>query len=293
MPQENPLLFFVINPISGGREKHDWEKAIKQYFHDKPYRTEFYVLRGKNDKASIKHYINTIKPEKIIAVGGDGTVKLLGELLYNTNIPLGILPAGSANGMAAELGITNIIEDALNIIITGKQKIIDVIRLNHQQLCLHLSDIGLNAEMIKYFEQHPSRGKISYARFMLKAIWQKKQFNIELLHEGETVYRKAYMVVIANASKYGTGASINPGGDVSDGIFEVVILKKLSVRELMKMLLKRRSFNPSKTEIFTATAVTIKSGTPADFQIDGEYIGKTTEVTASLERNKLTVIIPA
>ncbi len=62
----------------------------------------------------------------------------------------------------------------------------------------------------------------------------------------------AFMVVLANASKYGTGAVINPEGIIDDGIFEVVIVTKLSFIELLKMLFRPKQFNPEKIEIFHA-----------------------------------------
>ena len=292
MPQDQPLLLFVVNPISGGKKKHDWENAIRQYFADKPYKIELFVLTGKDDKTSIDHYIKTLKPNKIVAVGGDGTVKSLGELLINSPIPLGILPAGSANGMAADLGIPDEMEAALNIVVNGVEKVIDVIEINGKHICLHLSDVGLNAELVKHFERHPKRGKFIYFRFLLKVLWYKKKLHIQLKHDDELISRKAYMVVFANARMYGTGATINPTGATDDGIFEVIILRQLSFIELIKMLFKRKQFNPRKTEIFTATEVSVTIKPAADFQVDGEYIGKTNHLLAKIRPAKLRMIVP-
>jgi len=96
-------LLFVINPVSGGKEKNDWEATIRKSFSDSIHSIEFYIIQKNHDKTSIQHYVETLKPDRVIAVGGDGTVKLVAEILQGTQTILGILPAGSANGMAKEL----------------------------------------------------------------------------------------------------------------------------------------------------------------------------------------------
>ncbi|MGN6193600.1 MAG: diacylglycerol/lipid kinase family protein, partial [Ginsengibacter sp.] len=197
-------LLFVINPISGGKEKHDWENSIRQYFKEKPHLIEFYLLTGNDDKRSVQHYIESINPDRVVAVGGDGTVKMLTELLKETTMTLGILPAGSANGMAKELGIPLVAEEALHIVIDGDCKKIDVIKINEEEICIHVSDIGLNAMLVKQFEKSKKRGMWSYGRAIFKALWQITKMKVTIRTDGTTVTRNAYMVALANARKYGT-----------------------------------------------------------------------------------------
>src|SRR5688572_27492733 len=101
IPPETRILF-VINPISGGKTKTDWEAAIRLYFKPLDKKIDFFILSGKNDQESIRNWIEKIKPEKVVAVGGDGTVSMVASEVLGKNIALGILPAGSANGMARE-----------------------------------------------------------------------------------------------------------------------------------------------------------------------------------------------
>lgn len=294
MPAANPLIFFVINPVSGGRKKQEWENAIRTFFADKPVRTEFYLLTTADDSSSIEHYIESMKPQKVVVVGGDGTITLVVSVLLKMNlqIPLGILPAGSANGMAAELSVPSAVDQALTIVEAGKNIQVDVIKINGNLHCLHLSDIGVNAEMIKFFDRHPRRGMINYIRFFVKALWRKKRYRIKLVLENRAIYRHAYMVVIANATKYGTGAVINPDGNIADGKFEVIVLRKLSVTELIKMILKKKTLNPKKTEIFSTSRVLIETENPVNFQVDGEYLGKTKLIEAETLQKAVTVILP-
>src|SRR5688500_7951214 len=151
MPDNSPLkLLFVINPGSGGKKKEEWETQIRNYFRDKTFQPEYYVLGQPDDKDQIRRRLTEQKPDRLVAVGGDGTVTMLAKEVMNTPVALGILPAGSANGMAKELGIPENIKLALDIAVAGILKKVDLIRIN-DEYCLHLSDIGLNAQLIKYF----------------------------------------------------------------------------------------------------------------------------------------------
>lgn len=284
-------LLFIINPVSGGKEKHDWEASIREYFKELPHAIEFYVLTGTSDKISIKKYIDTIKPDRVVAVGGDGTVKLLAEMLKETPIPLGILPAGSANGMAKELGIPLKVDEALDVITGGLAKKIDLIRINEEEICIHLSDVGLNAMLVKYFEKS-NRGLWGYGRAVFRILWQKQKLRFSIQTDNEQVKRKAYMVVLANARKYGTGANINPEGNIADGLFEIVVVRKLNVFEILKALFTNKSFHPDRIEVFSTRQAEVRVQRRAYFQVDGEFLGKTNFVKARILPQILTIMVP-
>ena len=108
-------ILFVINPVSGGKSRIDWENRIREYFSQQPHNITFYILTGQSDNASIEHHIKRFAPDRVVAVGGDGTIKSVAELTLGTGIPLGIIPAGSANGMAKELGLPIDLEKNLDI----------------------------------------------------------------------------------------------------------------------------------------------------------------------------------
>ncbi len=284
----------MINPISGGKEKNDWERDIRNYFRNSPHVMEFYLLTGKGDKTSVQHYIDTIKPDRVVAVGGDGTVKMLANILKETPVPLAILPAGSANGMAKELNIPLAVEQALEIAINGESRKIDVIRINEEEICIHLSDLGLNAMVVKYFEQSKKRGMWGYGKAVFRVLWEKQKMKVTLKMDNEPeIKRYAYMVVLANARKYGTGANINPEGDVTDGQFEVVVVRKINVLEVMKAIFTDKSFHPRRIEVFSTKNLRIRVHKKAYFQIDGEYLGKATEVSARILPGLLNVMVPA
>ena len=286
-------ILFVINPVSGGNAKTNWEDTIRKYFKQLGHDIIFLMLTGKNDAQSIKAALQKNAPGRVVAVGGDGTITLVGQQLLGTGIPMGIIPAGSANGMAKELNIPAALDDALDIVVNGLAKPADVIRINDTRISLHLSDMGINAQLIKHYSRNKVRGWLGYAKMVFKVLFQHRRIRVTVRADGKEVMRSAYMVVIANASKYGTGAVINPEGSVHDGEFEIVIVRRLAIRELAKMFIKSRTVSPKAVEIIHAKQAEISSSAKIDFQVDGEYIGKVTRVKAEILRGQLTLLIPA
>jgi len=291
---ENPSslkILFVLNPVSGGKKKIDWETAIRNYFKNLPHVIEICILKDKDDTGSIKYWIEKLQATRIVAVGGDGTVSLIAKQLYGTDLIMGILPAGSANGLAREFDIPEIPSKALDIIINGKVKCCDVIKINDNEISLHLSDFGLNARLIKYFDENRLRGMWGYARMVIKVLWRKKLMNAHIEADNINLETSAFMIVIANASKYGTGAVINPEGNLGDGLFEIIILRKFPVLELVKMLLSYKKFNPKKVEIFQTKKATITMKRKTHFQVDGEYKGRIDKVVAEIIPSQLNLLI--
>lgn len=291
---ENPActkILFVLNPVSGGESRIDWEAEIRDYFKDLSHSIEIYILKNKDDTESINDQIKKSNITRVVAVGGDGTVSSIAKQLHGTNLKMGILPAGSANGMAKELQIPDTPKDALDIIVNGKVKSCDVIKINGTEFCLHLSDFGLNASLVKYFDEGSLRGMWGYSRMVIKVLWRKRLLNSHIVADDLDMTTNAYMIVIANARKYGTGALVNPDGDIGDGLFEIIIFRKFPVWQLFKMLLSYKSFKPSHLEIFQTKTAVITTCKKTHFQIDGEYKGKLDKVTAEISPGKLNLLV--
>ena len=285
-------ILFVINPNSGGKNKQDFETQIKAYFQQHIHDIAYYHLTGNNDEAGIKRELDSWAPQKIVAVGGDGTVNLVAKVIMGSDIHLGIIPGGSANGMAKELNLPTVFNEMMTLIMEGGSKRADIIKINDIDICLHLSDIGLNARLIKYFEEGNMRGKIGYAKVALKVLWRKQNIQVIIKSSDNIIRRDAFMVVLANASKYGTGAVINPEGNLYDGLFEVVIIRQLAIIEILKMWFKPKPFNKKNIEIIKATSVHIITGHKVHFQVDGEYKGKVKEVKAEMQAHCINLIVP-
>ena len=282
-------LLFIINPASG-THKTDWQEEIRNYFTKLAHTIKLFELPEKCKKDEITALIQSFKPDRIIAVGGDGTINFIAKSIIGMEIPLGILPAGSANGMAKELGIPDDPQKALDIAVTGDTKKIHAVKVNGE-ISVHLSDLGFNAYVIKKFKSYKKRGMWSY----VKAAWQVTKnhspLKVKITIDNKQLTRYAIMVVIANGTRYGTGGIINPEGKLDDDVFEVIVVKRVSFIHCFRMLVIHRTYDPKHTETFKTQSVTLEPYKAMHFQVDGEYMGKVTKVEAGIVKDALTVIV--
>jgi diacylglycerol kinase (ATP) len=284
-------LLFVINPVSGGTDKSDQIEQIKVFCAENGHEADLLLLNGESDNALIRKHVGSGQPDCLVAMGGDGTVKLVAEEAMKAGRPMSILPAGSANGMARELGLPDDFSQALSVIVNGVEQAIDVLRVNNE-ICLHLSDIGLNAQLIKYYKQNNLRGMIGYARGVARVLVRQRTLHVHIRTHDTLLRREAVMVALANARMYGTGAMINPDGDLTDGWFEVVVMRRLSALEILKMFWRFRPYDPTKTEVIRAQGLHIETRRKAYLQIDGEYQGLTRDIRAWILPGALRVRLP-
>ncbi len=286
-----PNLVFIVNPSSGNNNT-DWNELITTHFKNKRVNALVHILSKNCTLPELKDNIATMKADKVIAVGGDGTVKMLAEILMNTDIPLGIFPAGSANGMAKELNIPEDPERAFEILEHGLQKKIHLVRVN-DQICIHLSDIGFNAFVVKKFEEENIRGMWGYFKAAWKVLWQHGRMDVKIKSDDAYIKRDAAMVVIANGTKYGNGVVINPLGTLYDRLFEVVVIRKISFTEIFKMRFFSDRLNNEKTELLQTAHLVLTSRRAMHFQVDGEYLGKTKRLVAEIIPDAINVLVPA
>ncbi len=290
MSEERRKLLFVINH-SAGRKTPDWESVIVEYFKSLPFEVRFYTLPEKFEVATIQSQIDLHKPDVVIAVGGDGTTNLLATCVKNTNGALGILPAGSANGMAKELRIGDDVQNALKIIAEGSRKRISLVELNGR-VSIHLSDIGLNAYMLREFERRGTRGLIGYLLATAKVLGNRRAVHVDVHYNNEVRTVRADIILIANATMYGTGVVVNPMGKLDDDVFEIIAIKDLTLKDLLNTSLHTQRLDVSKAEIIQTSKAEIYCRKPVHFQVDGEYLGKVHEIKIRLLPNCLDVIVP-
>jgi YegS/Rv2252/BmrU family lipid kinase len=283
-------IVFIVNH-SAGKENTDWKELIAGHFSEHKYEIDFIELKEQVDVHTLKKKIASTAPDTVVAVGGDGTLKLVVEATREMNVFIGLVPGGSANGMARELGIPLEPLSALDVIIACNIRLIHLTRVN-THTCIHLADIGFNAYVVKKFEESDKRGMWSYIKAAWKVLWAHSKMKVRIKMDEDYVTRNAAMVVIANGTTYGTGVVINPAGRLDDELFEVVVVRKISFSEIFKMRFSHKPYHPRKTELFQTSSLKISSVHSAHFQVDGEYLGKLYSVDAEIIPGAVKLIAP-
>lgn len=284
-------ILFVINPVSGGRDKKRLHDFIVHSCTKAGIIFKIYETNGIFDEKELKNIITAFQPDAVVAAGGDGTINLVGNLVINTETPMGIIPQGSANGLAKELGIPADIQSAFHNLFSGSVRVIDTLIINEKNV-FHLADIGFNARIIRLFSGSRIRGIFMYALLCVREFFSYRSSRYEVITPSEAFKGKAFMIVAGNCKSFGTNLSINPEGKMDDGWFEISILKEFPKIKTFKVLY--RLFNntiyesPHHYIIKTKEAV-IKCSRRRTINIDGEaWKGET--LNLSINPKSLKVI---
>ena len=269
-------LLFVLNPVSGGVDKEPFMDSAKNLCFNYNIDYQVFKLEGDDAKERFDKHLNSYQPDKVISVGGDGTVLFTAIQLMNTDYGLGIIPMGSANGMATELGVKDDCVEALkDVIMSGLTMGLDLLKVNGKHYMLHIGDVGINAKMVKRYDEDSSRGMFTYAKYLLSELSDQKMIEAEITAEGIKSEESGVMWAICNGRKYGTGTPLSLYGDPMDGEFEVIVFKKASVWVILKGLLTSISdvfYNTKSKKIFKTKSVEINFSEPQILQLDGEIV---------------------
>lgn len=237
--------------------------------------------------------------DRVVAVGGDGTVSAVAHALEGAGVPLGIVPAGTGNLVARELGIPLSVEESVALIArsSAPARRIDAMRIGGRTYLLN-AGVGINAEVI---DQTSRLGKSLFGRsaYVGTAVWkvlQAKPQRMEVTVDGETRVYFATDVAISNCGIL--AKALNPNGpDVraDDGQIDICILCMKSPLEypwyyFLKRIAPQR-VNKIMHEIVARQRVTVKSDRPLVVQADGDIIG-TTPVEVEVVPLALEVLVP-
>lgn len=290
--EKNILL--VVNPISGDLDKTQLIEGVGFFAAHEKFHFLVYETKGKDDEdiVEVRKLYERNKPKRIIVAGGDGTIKMVAEAMEHQDVILGILPAGSANGLSVDLNLPATWEESLQVAFSKKFMELDMISINGMK-SLHLSDIGINADLVKNYESSDTRGMWGYALQAYNTLKDMGEpFTATIEANGETVECEARMIVIANSQKYGTGVTINPNGKMDDGKFELVILKNLDMMIVGQIITGNMPVDSENIEIISTDKAMVRTSTPVSFQIDGEYCGTETTLDIRILQRQMKVAIP-
>jgi len=285
-------VLLIVNPIAGNTDKNRIISKVQEHLEKLQAGFHLYMTTGKNDKEKIQSEISDHNIDRVLVAGGDGTINLVAEALKEYDLTLGIIPSGSANGLAVNFELPENLDAQIDVALGENHIDLDLLCLNNI-ICLHMSDLGINAELIQNYENSSLRGKLGYLIQSIPTLIQS-EYPFDFLIETEDFCREAKAVLLgfANVKKYGTGANVNPNGIPDDGVFEILIFKKLSMGEILKTLRNETDLDPEFVEIIAAKKAKVTCKKPVSFQIDGEYIGKETEIEIKMIPEKLRIAIP-
>ncbi|HER10015.1 MAG TPA: diacylglycerol kinase family lipid kinase [Bacteroides sp.] len=286
-------ILFFLNPGAGSGIPPELRSAIGELSDREGMDCPVHELSTDDSPEQIGQLLDDLNPSIAVAAGGDGTVNLVAHSLMNREIKLGIIPLGSANGLAYQLKIPADPMEALHLVTTGNSRKIDMLRVNDRHLCLHMSDLGMNARVIRRYDDADAKGFYGYARQYFRELGMRSKFRYTIRTDDRIRSSKAVMVVLANGSYYGTGASISPEGELDDGWFEVVAIRSYPFWFLLYMFLSlftRKIGQRSFSRIIRCRKVDITVIPPQELQVDGEPLGPHSQISCKIIPENIQII---
>jgi len=243
-------------------------------------------------KLSFEHSSNY---QILVAVGGDGTLHevingIMQAKIGSLSVPpaVALLPYGSANDFARQRKLSTSLDDLLQLIDSGSIQNIDVGRIekndkNEDQYFINIADAGFGAEVVHrlnnfhgFYRRFPSGLKFMWA--MTRAFLSYRKHHVKITMDQSEWSGPILSVIVANSSSFGSGLKIAPDADISDGMFEIVILGNVSFIDYMLNLLrvkKGRKIQHNDVHYLKSVNVGFEGITPIPVEADGEVAGST------------------
>jgi YegS/Rv2252/BmrU family lipid kinase len=294
------VIAFIINPISGGvrpdgaRARAELASAIVDRHGNA---AEVFVTERAGHAKELAKAAVARGASLVMAWGGDGTINEVASALAFGDVPLGIVPAGSGNGLARQLGISRKPAEAIKQAIGAEPRRIDVGEME-DRLFVNVAGIGFDAYVAWKFDEAGTgrRGLATYASISSRALlsYVPATYTIRT-DEGEKCSPvRAVMLTVANGPEFGNGAIIAPGARVDDGRLDLVLIEETSRLRTVVQLphLFQGTINRAKgCSIRQISKATIESDLPMKFHVDGEPVSGGTSLRVRVHPGALSVSV--
>lgn len=287
-------ILFIINPISGIGKQKKVERALETYLDKEKFDYQINYTSYAHHATALSLAAVLKGFDIVVAVGGDGSINDCVKGLVSTGVTLGIIPAGSGNGLARCLNLPLSVEDAIKCINNQKSMDMDSIKLN-DTVYASIAGVGFDALIAKEFAKTHTRGFQPYLKLVLQHYPQYKQQDYTLIIDGKEITTQALFISFANSTQFGFNTEIAPNAELDDGLIDVVIVKKPPLPLLLwtAQLLFFNQFDKSiYVETHQARHIVVKNNGKIGVNLDGEYTEFNGDLDFSIEEKSLNVIIP-
>ena len=232
--------------------------------------------------------------EKIVAAGGDGTVNEVVNGLAGTNTTLGLLPIGTMNVFATELGLpVHDLDLCWNIIQRDSTRVVDLPKAN-QKFFVQLAGVGLDAQVVKETSAKLKRsfGPLSY--LISAAQIAARQPPRLFLQSDDATIKEGSFVLVGNGRLYGGPFPFFKHAVIDDGKLDVIVFKSLGYLEIIKYLqdvVFSSDIRVPEIEYFQTRRLRVESDQSVPVELDGELVGNC-PVEFSLQERSLRVLVP-
>ena len=286
----------IFNPTAGAGRSIKAMQAVLQILNERNVEYEVFETQYREHAISLARDAVGKGYDGIISVGGDGTLLEVASVIHDTGETLGVIPAGTGNDFRQAIGVPREPAEALDIILGGNKRRVDIGLLGDDRYFLNVAGTGFDVEVIKNTEKvrRTFTGGFAYFLGIFLSVFGYKSVTIDVAINGQAYRRRVLLIAIANGKCYGGGLNVAPDADVADGLFNVLIINHIPnwriLLELPKMQKGQIERIPNH-ELFTCSELHISSDAPLRFNLDGEVYGQT-PVRLSVVPKSISVFCP-
>ncbi len=298
----NRNFLFIVNPVSGTRDKTPVRQGIGSLATEKKYNFSIIDSVASGDYAFLDQQIAADKITDIIIAGGDGTISHVLAALHKHPVSFGIIPCGSGNGLANAARIPRRLKAALRVIAENTAKPVDACFINGCFSCM-LCGMGFDAKVAYDFATRKKRGLAAYAKIATRNFFTVKPSAFTLQLADTQIKTEAYFISIANGNQFGNHFTIAPKASLSDGLLDVVIVSAKNkigfAWKTLKQLAGLHKLQPlsslkekSGTIYFQTGGLKIINHAMAPLHIDGDPSPTAAEFDITIKRNCFRLLMP-
>ncbi|MBX6362902.1 MAG: diacylglycerol kinase family lipid kinase [Gemmatimonadetes bacterium] len=294
--------FVILNPAARGGEAARLEARLAAAFRARRAPFDIALTEAPGHATRLAREAARAGYRAVCAVGGDGTLAEVATALAGGDVPLALIPRGTANQVAANLGIPRRLEAAVDVAIHGDATPVDLGRVDGRAFALMVG-AGLDAAVVAAatpaLKERWGFGAYLYA--VVRAVLDVRPSDFTIVADGVERHVLAVSVMVANvgelfASVFPIRLALapHPAASWRDGLFDVLVVAPGGVRGFAGALARSalRRFHGTTLLHFQAREISIATERPLPVQVDGDLAG-TTPIAASIVRGGVRILTPA
>jgi diacylglycerol kinase (ATP) len=288
---------FIVNPVAGRVKAGTIVNTLERHFKRTQWQLDFYETMGDEPVGEIVREAIEAGADFVFAVGGDGTVSEVVDGIALTDVPLGIIPAGTSNVVAQELGIPLNIDKACRMFAGNPGTThIDAIQVGDQYFILAVGT-GIDAEVMENVSSERKRqfGPAAYAWSTLKVIMGMQPRMFTIIADGKPFRMRAAVVLLSNVATITRPLRWGPDIKPDDGRIDINIIRGKNILDYLLTAYDVMPGGPRPTahirRLHARESIIIQSSETLRVQGDGDLIGET-PLEARVIPRAVKVLIP-
>jgi diacylglycerol kinase (ATP) len=265
----------VANPVSGRSSSRKIEAAVV-LLRGQGLKVDLFLTARRGDAEKFSAEAALGQPRMVIAAGGDGTFNEVANGLAGTGVPMALLPLGTSNVMAKELGVPENVKGAVETALRGRVHSASLGKVNlrggRSRYFCSMAGFGFDGQVVRQVGSKKHRGKASHVLTGLKVLLSWAPEELTVTADGKTY--KGYILIACKASKYAGNFKIAPEADITEPVLHAVLMRgrrRLDVIRYALGIMTGRHLGFRDVTHIKAESLEVAGN--AHIQVDGDYIG--------------------